>query len=84
MNGKLFYQTYTLDPKNPDVFSHWTPDGNEVRNIEYSYNENLATRENAASGITWTTDDSVFYCTGFVTEAELLKMAESVVEIPPD
>ena len=38
--------------------------------------------DSVASGITWTTEDSVFLITGFVTEAELIRMAESVEEIP--
>ena len=37
--------------------------------------------DSVASGITWTTEDSVFLITGFVTEAELIRMAESVEEI---
>lgn len=37
--------------------------------------------DSVASGITWTTEDSVFLITGFVTETELIRMAESVEEI---
>ncbi len=41
----------------------------------------VSKQDSVASGITWTTEDSVFLITGFVTESELICMAESVEEI---
>ena len=41
----------------------------------------IAEGEDSANAITWTTNDVAFYVTGFLSEAELVAVAESIREI---
>ena len=47
-NATLYYQSFKLDPKNEDVFTHWIADEAGLQKMDYQYDENLSMRANSA------------------------------------
>lgn len=80
---KILRVNYIL--QNPDG-TDWFIDVSQAEIKDVLVNGNqaeifIAEAENGANAIAWTTNDAAFYVTGFLSEADLVAIAESVQEI---